>query len=53
MAVSIPATTHGSVFDALFVRLLEPAGAFKSELRAAGYDPEPAELELRITRGSA
>jgi len=38
--VNVPATTHNSVFDALFVRLLQPQGAFKGELRAAGYDPD-------------
>jgi len=41
--VSVPATTNNSVFDALFVRLLRPQGAFKAELRAAGYDPDRPE----------
>jgi uncharacterized protein (TIGR02265 family) len=38
--VSDPATTRHTVFDALFLHLLQPQGAFKDELRAAGYDPD-------------
>ncbi len=37
--------TQGSLFEGLFVRALGAQGAFKSELRANGYDidrPEPA-----------
>jgi uncharacterized protein (TIGR02265 family) len=42
--VSTEATTDGSVFEALFVRLLQPQGTFKDDLRAAGYDPDHLEM---------
>jgi len=42
--VSTDATTDASVFEALFVRLLQPQGAFKEELRAAGYNPDRPEM---------
>jgi len=39
--VSDPApTTDSSVFEGLFTKLLKPEGAFKADLRAAGYDPD-------------
>jgi len=36
--------TDGSVFEALFARLLQPQGAFREELRATGYDPDFPDL---------
>ncbi len=41
--MSTPGTTAHSVFDALFVRLLQARGAFKDELRTAGFDPDHPE----------
>jgi uncharacterized protein (TIGR02265 family) len=41
--VSIP-TTDNSIFEGLFTKLLQPQGAFKGDLRAAGYDVDAPEL---------
>jgi len=48
-----PSVTRGSVFEALFVRALQPGGRFAEELRAAGYDvgsPPRAEYPTQVWR---
>lgn len=56
------ATVDGSIFEGLFLRVLKPQGAFKSQLKAAGFDadrPEPRYPEevwgraLDVTRAHA
>jgi uncharacterized protein (TIGR02265 family) len=37
-------TTDNSVFEGLFAKLLKPEGAFKADLRAAGYDVDNPKL---------
>jgi len=37
-------TTDNSVFEGLFSKLLQPQGAFKADLRAAGYDVDNPEI---------
>jgi uncharacterized protein (TIGR02265 family) len=37
-------TTDSSIFEGLFSKLLQPQGAFKADLRAAGYDVDNPEL---------
>lgn len=40
----VATTTDHSVFEGLFAKLLKPEGAFKADLRAAGYDPDNPRL---------
>jgi uncharacterized protein (TIGR02265 family) len=42
--VSSLATTDHNVFEGLFGKLFQPEGAFKADLRAAGYDADNPEL---------
>jgi uncharacterized protein (TIGR02265 family) len=42
--VSTAATTDHNVFEGLFGKLFQPEGAFKEDLRAAGYDTDKPEL---------
>lgn len=41
--MSLP-TTDNNIFEGLFAKLLKPQGAFKADLRAAGYDVDNPEL---------
>ncbi len=39
----MPSLTQGSQFEGMFVRALQPQGAFLEELRGLGYDPQKPE----------
>jgi len=47
--VSSAATTDHNVFEGLFGKLFQPEGAFKADLRAAGYDVDNPELRYPTT----